>query len=41
MGIFSVKEEEEEKKYQDLLVNIKRHHCCENVTAKLISWNHT
>ena len=41
MGIFSVKDEEEEKTYQDLLVNIKGHHCCEIVTAKLISWNHS
>ena len=29
-----------EKKYQDLLVNIKKH-CCEYISAKLKSWNHT
>ena len=27
------------KKYEDLLVNIKKH-CCGNVSAKLKSWNH-
>ena len=30
-----------EKKYEDLLVNIKKHHCCEYISAKLKSWNHT
>lgn len=29
------------KKYRDFLVNIKKPHCYENVTAKLKSWNHT
>ena len=32
---------EGENKYQDLLVNIKKHHCFESVTAKLKRWNHT
>lgn len=29
------------KKYRVFLVNIKKPHCYENVTAKLKSWNHT
>ena len=29
------------KKYQDLLMNIKKHHCHENTTAKLKSSNPT
>ena len=41
MGIMSVILGTEEKKYQDLLMNIKKHHCHENTTAKLKSSNHT
>ena len=43
MGIISVLVGMEEKtnNIKDLLVNIKKHHCYENVAAKLKSWNHT